>query len=59
MRKTIRSLWIVIPAIAIAGMTSVSMAQSNETLTHSTTLAHSAATEDLCIRRATCRTTRF
>lgn len=30
MRKTIRSLWIVIPAIAIAGMTSVSMAQSND-----------------------------
>ena len=29
MRKTTRSLWIVIPAIAIAGMTSVSMAQSN------------------------------
>jgi 6-phosphogluconolactonase len=30
MRKTIRSLWIVIPAIAIAGMTSVSVAQSND-----------------------------
>src|ERR1700746_3187501 len=30
MRKTIRTLWIVIPAIAIAGMTSVSMAQSND-----------------------------
>ena len=30
MRKTTRSLWIVIPAIAIAGMTSVSMAQSND-----------------------------
>jgi len=28
MRKTTRSLWIVIPVIAIAGMTSVSMAQS-------------------------------
>src|SRR5271163_2914474 len=30
MRKTTRSLSIVIPAIAIAGMTSVSMAQSND-----------------------------
>jgi 6-phosphogluconolactonase len=30
MRKTTRSLRIVIPAIAIAGMTSVSMAQSND-----------------------------
>ena len=30
MRKTTRSLWIVIPVIAIAGMTSVSMAQSND-----------------------------
>ena len=30
MRKPTRSLWIVIPVIAIAGMTSVSMAQSNE-----------------------------
>src|ERR1700751_4320445 len=30
MRKTVRSLSIVIPAIAIAGMTSVSMAQSND-----------------------------
>src|ERR1700739_2591331 len=30
MRKSIRTLWIVIPAIAIAGMTSVSMAQSND-----------------------------
>ena len=30
MRKTIRTLWIVIPAIAIAGMTSVSVAQSND-----------------------------
>ena len=30
MRKTTRSVWIVIPAIAIAGMTSVSMAQSND-----------------------------
>lgn len=30
MRKTIRSLWIVIPAIAIAGMTSASVAQSND-----------------------------
>jgi 6-phosphogluconolactonase (cycloisomerase 2 family) len=30
MRATTRSLWIVIPAIAIAGMTSVSMAQSND-----------------------------
>ena len=30
MRKTTRSLWIVIPAIAIAGITSVSMAQSND-----------------------------
>ena len=30
MRKTIRTLWIVIPAIAIAGMTSVNMAQSND-----------------------------
>ena len=30
MRKTTRSLWIVMPVIAIAGMTSVSMAQSND-----------------------------
>ena len=30
MRKTTRSLWIVIPVIAIAGITSVSMAQSND-----------------------------
>ena len=30
MRKTTRSLWIVVPAIAIAGITSVSMAQSND-----------------------------
>ena len=30
MRKTTRSVWIVILVIAIAGMTSVSMAQSNE-----------------------------
>ena len=30
MKKTTRSLWIVIPAIAIAGITSVSMAQSND-----------------------------
>ena len=30
MRKPTRSLWIVIPVIAIAGMTSVSVAQSND-----------------------------
>jgi 6-phosphogluconolactonase (cycloisomerase 2 family) len=30
MRKTTRCLWVVIPAIAIAGITSVSMAQSND-----------------------------
>jgi 6-phosphogluconolactonase (cycloisomerase 2 family) len=30
MRKTTRSLWIVVPAIAFAGITSVSMAQSND-----------------------------
>jgi hypothetical protein len=53
MRKTTRSLWIVIPVIAIAGMTS-GVWRNRTTLTHSTTLAHSAATEDLCIRRATC-----